>query len=110
MKTTLSVLLVVLTTTGLLATGVISLDAIGDRETINPGFGEPASAQTADGGWVNRWTGGEYNSHFAIPGVIEFSAPPVPETPIGGPWAGAVMLFYLATLIAIRSAPPRPLQ
>ena len=90
---------------GIIVTGIIALNVIGGWEALNTGFGELASAQTAEGGWVNRWAGGEYNSYFAIPGVIQFTAGLGQETPVGGLWTGIMCLTYMFALMGIQSAP-----
>ena len=92
---------------GVVTLGIFAVDAIDDRgmNVRSLGGSEPSPAEPS---WVNRWTGGEYNTYVAIPGVIEVSPRTVPEVPASGPWTGAVMLLYLAALIAIRSVPARP--
>ena len=90
---------------GIIVTGIIALNVIGGWEALNTGFGEMATAQTAEGGWVNRWAGGEYNSYFAIPGVIQFTAGLGQETPVGGLWTGIMCLTYMFALMGIQSAP-----
>ena len=96
---------------GVVALGIFAANAIDDRGMNVRTFGRSESSP-AEPSWVNRWTGREYNSSFVVPPAIQFSRSPqpVPEPPSGGPWAAAVVGLYLAALIAIRSAPPRPRQ
>ncbi len=90
---------------GIIITGIIAISVIGGWGALNDGFAGMATATTADGGWVNRWTGGEYNSYFAIPGVIQFTAGLGKETPVGGLWTGIMVLTYMWALMGIQSAP-----
>ncbi len=92
---------------GIVVTGIIALSAIGGWGALNEGFGQLATAQSAQEGatWVNRWQGGEYNSYFAIPGVVQFTAGLGKETPVGGLWTGIMVLSYMWALMGIQSAP-----
>src|SRR6056297_1683891 len=67
---------------GIVITGIIAISVIGGWGALNEGFAGMATATTPDGDWVNKWSGGEYNSYFAIPGVIQFTAGLGKETPV----------------------------
>ena len=93
---------------GIIITGIIALHAIGGWDQMQTGLGLLASTNTgteAEPQWVNRWTGGEYNSYFAIPGVIQFTAGLGKETPTGGLWTGVMVFTYMWALMGIQSAP-----
>ena len=93
---------------GIIVTGIIAIHAIGGWDALSSGLGQLASTNTgteADPQWVNKWTGGEYNSYFAIPGVIQFTAGLGKETPTGGLWTGIMVFSYMWALMGIQSAP-----
>ena len=92
---------------GIIVTGLIAYSAVGGWGGLNQGLGVLASTHSdlPDTNWVNRWTDGEYNSYFAIPGVIQFTAGLGKETPAGGLWTGIMVLTYMWALMGIQSAP-----
>lgn len=97
----------ILLAVGILVTGMIAVSAAGGWGNLNEGLGMLASTPSTQEGatWINRWTGGEYNSYFAIPGVIQFTAGLGKETPVGGLWTGMMVLSYMWALMGIQSAP-----
>ncbi len=87
---------------GIIIVGIIALHLIGGWEALNQGFANLAAE--AD---VAKWgaTPDGYNSYFAIPGVIQFTAGLGKETPVGGLWTGIMVLTYMFALMGIQSAP-----
>jgi Na+/proline symporter len=87
---------------GIIVTGIIALNLIGGWGAINEGFA--ALGKQAE---VAKWgaTADGYNSYFAIPGVIQFTAGLGKETPVGGLWTGIMCLTYMFALMGIQSAP-----
>ena len=87
---------------GIVIVGIIALNLIGGWEALNQGFANLAAE--AD---VAKWgaTPDGYNSYFAIPGVIQFTAGLGKETPVGGLWTGIMVLTYMFALMGIQSAP-----
>jgi Na+/proline symporter len=87
---------------GIIIVGIIALNLIGGWEALNQGFANLAAE--AD---VAKWgaTPDGYNSYFAIPGVIQFTAGLGKETPVGGLWTGIMVLTYMFALMGIQSAP-----
>jgi SSS family solute:Na+ symporter len=87
---------------GIVIVGIIALNLIGGWEALNQGFANLAAE--AD---VAKWgaTPDGYNSYFAIPGVIQFTAGLGKETPVGGLWTGVMVLTYMFALMGIQSAP-----
>ena len=87
---------------GIIVTGIIALNLIGGWGAINEGFA--AMGREAE---VAKWgaTPEGYNSYFAIPGVIQFTAGLGKETPVGGLWTGIMCLTYMFALMGIQSSP-----
>ena len=93
---------------GIVITGFIALDMVGGWTALNDGFARIA-AQPELAKWGSTknvaWSGGDFNSYFAIPGVIQFTAGLGKETPVGGLWTGVMVLTYMFALMGIQSAP-----
>ncbi len=87
---------------GIIITGFIALDMAGGWTALNEGFASLA-AQPGLAKWGATADG--YNSYFAIPGVIQFTAGLGKETPVGGLWTGIMVLTYMFALMGIQSAP-----
>ncbi len=92
---------------GIIITGIIALDAIGGWNALNNAMAELGKYPD-----VAKWgpttdvgAGGNYNSYFAVPGVIQFTAGLGKETPVGGLWTGVMILTYMFALMGIQSAP-----
>ncbi len=81
---------------GIVAIGMIALNAVGGWDKLNEGIAALASIdqkRTPDG----------YSHYIAIPGVIQFvSAGP---KAVGGAWTGMMILTYMFALMGIHSAP-----
>jgi len=92
----------VLLALGIIITGFIALDLVGGWDALNAGFAELAKNPE-----VAKWgaTPDGYNSYFAIPGVIQFTAGLGKETPVGGLWTGIMCLTYMFALMGIQSSP-----
>ena len=92
---------------GIVVTGFIALSLAGGWGGLNEGFAKLAASDVAKWGTTKgiALSGGDYNSYFAIPGVIQFTAGLGKETPIGGLWTGVMVLTYMFALMGIQSAP-----
>jgi len=91
---------------GIVITGLIALDLAGGWSALNEGFARLAAhPELAKWGSTKGYGGGDYNSYFAIPGVIQFTAGLGKETPVGGLWTGVMVLTYMFALMGIQSAP-----
>lgn len=96
----------VLLALGIVITGFIALDMAGGFGALNEGFARlAAQPEVAKWGSTKGYGGGDYNSYFAIPGVIQFTAGLGKETPVGGLWTGVMVLTYMFALMGIQSAP-----
>ena len=90
---------------GIVVTGFIALDLAGGWAALNEGFAKLAASDVAKWGTTGGYGGGDYNSYFAIPGVIQFTAGLGKETPVGGLWTGVMCLTYMFALMGIQSSP-----
>ncbi len=90
---------------GIVVTGFIALDLAGGWAALNEGFAKLAASDVAKWGSTGGYGGGDYNSYFAIPGVIQFTAGLGKETPVGGLWTGVMCLTYMFALMGIQSSP-----
>ena len=86
---------------GIVITGFIALNLAGGWGALNEGFAALAASDVAKWGVTEQG----YNSYFAIPGVIQFTAGLGKETPVGGLWTGIMVLTYMFALMGIQSAP-----
>jgi Na+/proline symporter len=90
---------------GIVITGIIALNLAGGWAELNAGLAKLAASDVAKWGTTKGYGGGDYNSYFAIPGVIQFTAGLGKETPVGGLWTGIMCLTYMFALMGIQSAP-----
>ena len=95
----------VLLALGIVITGFIALDLVGGWAALNEGFAKLAGSDVARWGTTKGYGGGDYNSYFAIPGIIQFTAGLGKETPVGGLWTGIMCLTYMFALMGIQSSP-----
>ncbi len=88
----------VLLMAGIVALGIISLNAVGGFEKLNQGIAALSSMDT-------KRTPDGYSHYIAIPGVIQFVKGLGVENPVGGAWTGMMVLTYMFALMGIHSAP-----
>ncbi len=86
----------VLLAAGIVAIGVIALDAVGGFTRLNEGIAALAQIDT-------KRTPDGYSHYIAIPGVIQFVSGASKTT--GGAWTGLMVLTYMFALMGIHSAP-----
>lgn len=81
---------------GIVAIGIIALNAVGGWEKLNQGINLLAQSDT-------KRTPDGYSHYIAIPGVIQYvsSGPKA----VGGAWTGMMILTYMFALMGIQSAP-----
>ncbi|HRK94693.1 MAG TPA: sodium:solute symporter family protein [Rhodospirillales bacterium] len=95
----------VLLALGIVITGVIALNAIGGWDALNDAMARLGATSVARWGTTQGLGGGDYNSYFAVPGVIQWTAGLGKETPVGGLWTGVMILTYMFALMGIQAAP-----
>ncbi len=86
----------VLLAIGIVAIGLITLDAVGGWGRLNEGIAALSQMDT------NRTPEG-YSHYVAIPGVIQMV--PAGAQATGGAWTGVMILTYMFALMGIQSAP-----
>ena len=95
----------VLLALGIVITGSIAVSLAGGWGSLNAGLAKLAASDVAKWGTTKGYGGGDYNSYFAIPGVIQFTAGLGKQTPVGGLWTGIMCLTYMFALMGIQSSP-----
>lgn len=81
---------------GILAIGIITLNAAGGWTALNEGIANLAALDT-------KRTPDGYSHYIAIPGVIQFVSDGTKAA--GGAWTGIMCLTYMFALMGIQSAP-----
>lgn len=95
----------VLLALGIVITGIIALNVVGGWDALNEAMARLGATSVAKWGTTQGLGGGDYNSYFAVPGVIQWTAGLGKETPVGGLWTGMMILTYMFALMGIQSAP-----
>ncbi len=91
---------------GIVAIGVIALNAVGGWDALNERIAVLASVGPDGKAVFGKTTPDGYSSYVAIPGVIQFGAGLGTATaPVGGAWTGIMVLTYMFALMGIQSAP-----
>jgi Na+/proline symporter len=86
---------------GLAAIGLVAYGKLGGLAGFNDALAKLGATGIAPWGA----TAAGYNSDFAIPGVVPFTAGLGVETPAGGPWSASMILSYSFALMGIQAAP-----
>ena len=81
---------------GIVAIGIIVLDAVGGWSALNEGIAALIALDT-------KVTPAGHSHYVAIPGVIQFV--PSGGKAVGGAWTGIMCLTYMFALMGIQSAP-----
>jgi len=86
----------VLLASGIVAIGIIAINAVGGWDKLNEGIAALALFDP-------KRTPDDFSHYIAIPGVIQFvsSGPKA----VGGAWTGIMILTYMFALMGIQSAP-----
>lgn len=92
---------------GIIAIGLITLNAVGGWTALNEGIGKLTSPDSlaALGGEVmdKKRTMDGFSHYIAVPGVIQFI--PAGTKAVGGAWTGIMILSYAFALMGIHSSP-----
>jgi Na+/proline symporter len=81
---------------GIMAIGIIGINAAGGWTALNQGIANLTSLDT-------KLTAEGYSHYIAIPGVIQFV--PSGTKAVGGAWTGMMILTYAFALMGIQSSP-----
>ncbi|MCG6872517.1 MAG: sodium:solute symporter family protein [Gammaproteobacteria bacterium] len=81
---------------GIVAIGIIALNAVGGWDRLNEGIAALAAIDT-------KRTPDGYSHYIAIPGVIQWVS--TGPKAVGGAWTGIMILSYMFALMGIHSSP-----
>jgi len=85
--------------------GIIVYSYVGDLETFGKTLAKVASTTVSPSGNTNGYGGGDYNSYFAIPGVIQWVAGLGKNEAVGGPWTAMMIFSFTITFMGIILSP-----
>ena len=85
--------------------GIIVYVFVGGFDSFNIALSKIASTTISTWGSTNGYGGGEYNSYFAIPGVIQWVAGLGKEPAVGGPWTAMMILTFTISFMGIILSP-----
>ena len=74
--------------------GIIVYVFVGGFDSFNIALSKIASTTISTWGNTNGYGGGNYNSYFTIPGVIQWVAGLGKEPATGGPWTAMMILTF----------------
>ena len=89
----------------ILVLGIIVYVFVGGFDSFNIALSKIASTTISTWGSTNGYGGGEYNSYFAIPGVIQWVAGLGKEPAAGGPWTAMMILTFTISFMGIILSP-----
>ena len=78
---------------------------MGGFDSFNFALSKIASSSISNWGTTNGYGGGDFNSYFAIPGVIQWVAGLGKEPSVGGPWTAMMILTFTISFIGIILTP-----
>jgi SSS family solute:Na+ symporter len=81
--------------------GLIIYSFIGDIETFGKSLAKVASTKISFWGNTNGYGGGDYNSYFALPGVIQWVAGLGKNGSVGGPWTAMMIFTFTISFMGI---------
>ncbi len=91
---------------GIIAIGIIAMNAVGGFGKINEGIAALTQIGPDGKAVFGKTTPDGYSAYIAIPGVIQFGAGlGTASAPVGGAWTGVMVLTYMFALMGIQSAP-----
>ena len=85
--------------------GVIVYFFVGGFDAFNQALSKIATTQISAWGTTKGYGGGNYNSYFAVPGVIQWVAGLGKNDPIGGPWTAMMILTFTISSMGIVLSP-----
>lgn len=85
--------------------GLITYYFIGDIEIFGKSLAKIANTKISFWGNTGGYGGGDYNSYFALPGVIQWVAGLGKNDAIGGPWTAMMIFTFTISFAGIILAP-----
>ena len=85
--------------------GIIVYFFVGGFDVFNQALSKIASTSISTWGNTRGYGGGDYNSYFAVPGVIQWVAGLGKNDPIGGPWTAMMILTFTISFMGIVLTP-----
>ena len=85
--------------------GLITYSFIGDIEIFGKSLAKIASSKISFWGNTNGYGGGDYNSYFALPGVIQWVAGLGKNEAVGGPWTAMMIFTFTISFMGIILSP-----
>ena len=85
--------------------GLITYSFIGDIEIYGKSLAKIASSKISFWGNTNGYGGGDYNSYFALPGVIQWVAGLGKNEAVGGPWTAMMIFTFTISFMGIILSP-----
>ena len=85
--------------------GIIVYFFIGGFDAFNQALAKIASTSISAWGTTNGYGGGDFNSYFSIPGVIQWVAGLGKNDPTGGPWTAMMILTFTISFMGIILSP-----
>jgi len=85
--------------------GFIIYFFVGDMESFGKSLAKIASTSVSTWGNTNGYGGGDYNSYFALPGVIQWVAGLGKNEAVGGPWTAMMIFTFTISFMGVILSP-----
>ena len=85
--------------------GFIIYFFVGDIESFGKSLAKIASTSVSTWGNTNGYGGGDYNSYFALPGVIQWVAGLGKNEAVGGPWTAMMIFTFTISFMGVILSP-----
>ena len=85
--------------------GIIVYFFVGGFDGFNQALSKIAATSISAWGTTNGYGGGDFNSYFAVPGVIQWVAGIGKNDPTGGPWTAMMILTFTVSFMGIILSP-----
>ena len=85
--------------------GIIIYFFVGGFDIFNHALSKIASTSISTWGNTKGYGGGDFNSYFAVPGVIQWVAGLGKNDPIGGPWTAMMIFTFTISFMGIVLSP-----
>jgi len=87
------------------ALGIIVYIFVGGFDAFNEALSKIATTSISTWGNTRGYGGGDYNSFFAVPGVIQWVAGLGKNDPVGGPWTAMMIFTFTISFMGIVLSP-----